>query len=127
MFEQHLSLVDRSRFIRRVKYTTRCTQRTNTTCCVPPTNQIHFNDQHEINILLPALCIFKFRFKDGKIILGDIIDDNGGSDLTMTNLRLADAGQYACRAVSDGGKILSKLAKLVVRGTGDLFQTHYKI
>ena len=88
---------------------------------------MHFNNQHEINIVLSAPCIFKYRFKDGKIILGGVVEDTGGSALTKTNLQPADAGHYACRAVSDGGKILSKLAKLVVKGTGDLFQTHYNI
>ena len=57
------------------------------------------------------------RFKDGRLNRSETVNGTSGAVFNLTNLQPGDEGLYACRAVSEGGKRFSKLARLVVKGT----------
>ena len=68
--------------------------------------------------LLTSCVSFVTRFKDGHIIHTNTVDGSGNSGAVyeIVSVKAGDEGQYACRAVSLGGKVFSRLATLVVKG-----------
>ena len=68
-----------------------------------------------MGLIRPTVCV---RFKDGNIIRSDDVpaSGNNGAIYVIPSVTEADAGQYTCRAVSLGGKKVSRVANLVVKG-----------
>ena len=76
-------------------------------------------NQHEYDYVVRSILFVSTRFKDGLLISSDVVggEGNSGSTYEIASLNADDVGQYACRAVSLGGKIFSRSATLVVKGT----------